>query len=172
MNNPEKGYTLIEAVIAITLLAISISATAFWIMQGNHHRVQTQELKLALELADLYLAEVISTGRWDELSHHSQFVSGRISTQQAGIGQEEAARNLYDDCDDYHGFSASGNHTNVSGNSWGVQYQQFTVTINVYFADAAQLQATGAATNVKRIDVKVTWGSNQNATLSTLQTNS
>jgi prepilin-type N-terminal cleavage/methylation domain-containing protein len=171
MNQPRLGYTLIELVLAITLLAISISATAFWIVQGNHQRVQTHDLRQALELADLYLAEVISSGKWDELTNQTPSSSGRIPTNLASIGAEEAQRSQYDDCDDYHGFQSVGNHTNKNGTSWGMQYQRFTVSVSVYFVAFGTLSASNTVTDIKRIDVNVTWGNNQKAVLSTLQTN-
>lgn len=171
MTPSRSGYTLIELVLAITLLAISISATAWWIVQGNNQRVQTHDLKIALELADLYLAEVISSGKWDEQSNQLKSSTGRIPTRLASIGAEEQRRSQYDDCDDYDGFQSSGSHSNKYGTSWGRQYQRFSVSINVYFASFDDLQRSRAATDIKRIDVNVTWGNNQRAVLSTVQTN-
>lgn len=171
MKQPRLGYTLIELVVAISLLAICIAATAWWIVQGNHHRVQTHDLKQAMELADLYLAEVISSGKWDELTNQTKSASGRIPTRMATIGAEERKRSQYDDCDDYNGFQARGSHTNKNGISWGRQYQRFAVSIEVYFANFDNLNRSNSVTDIKRIDVNVTWGNNQNAVLSTVQTN-
>lgn len=166
-----SGFTLIELIIAISLLGISISSVVYWILQGNQSYVQNLEQSLATELADLYMSEIIATKRWDELSYRTQSASGTIPTNQATIGPEESNRSQYDDCDDYHGFTATRNHTFKNSQMRFRKFAPYTVSVQVYFVDFTNLQPSRQNTDIKRIDVTITWNRTQTTKLSTLLAN-
>ncbi|RJP35208.1 MAG: type II secretion system protein [Candidatus Omnitrophota bacterium] len=172
MNERTAAYTLIEIIVAITVLAIIGGVLAFILINGHDQMIYAVELRRALTLAELYLTEAISTGRWDELSYRLPNRGGPIPLSHATITAEEADRQVYDDCDDYNGFSASGIHTLKNGRGLGNAYQPYTVRISVDYVEYGRIQATQTPTDIKRITVHVTWRNRHTVELSTVLTNS
>ncbi len=172
MKVETAAYTLIEIVVAITVLGILCGFLAFIFVNGQDQMSYAIEMQRAVTLAELYLTEVISTGRWDELSYRLPYHGGPIPLSSASISTEENLRELYDDCDDYNGFVTGSAHTLKNGQSLGEIYNLYDVQIQVDFAEFGQDEAAIQTTNLKRITVRVSWRSQQAIELSTILTNS
>lgn len=171
MKQNAAAFTLIELVVAITAAGLFLGFAAYLIVQSTSHNAELNSLNRAAELADLYMGEVIATGRWDELSYSHRAASGTIPLASASIGPDEPSRAQYDDCDDYHGFSASGAHASKSGASWGERFAPFTTQIEVSYINFDQLQTTSTPTDLKRITVTVTWNSQDRFRLAAILAN-
>jgi prepilin-type N-terminal cleavage/methylation domain-containing protein len=166
-----QAFTLIEMIIAILVLSIVISGTAFVMIQGNQNMVTASAVYDAIHLAHLYMEEILACGHWDEQTGKHPLAGQTIPTALASIGPEEANRQAFDDVDDYHQFRQSGNHQGKDKTPFGSKYDAYTVEITVSFVPFGQSQATGTKTNLKKIDVTVTWNHTQSTTLTTVVTN-
>ncbi len=156
-KTPSAGFTLIETIVALTVLAVLGVLATFVIVQGNQQLAYAGELDRATRLGELYMDEIIATRRWDELSYRLNTWTGAIPTARAAIGAEEQNRENFDDCDDYDGFFVAGNHTTKDGLAIGTQYDPFSVRIDVDFVDHESLAAVEGPTDLKRIRVNVQW---------------
>ena len=165
------GFTLVETIVALTVLAVLGVLATFVIIQGNQQLAYADELDRATRLGEIYMDEVLATRRWDELSYTMNAWTGAIPTAQAGIGAEEEHRADFDDCDDYDGFFATGTHRTKDGLGIGNGYNPFTVTIAVDFVDEENLSVVGGPTDLKRIQVNVRWRNIHTIELSALLAN-
>ncbi len=171
MKKETAAYTLIEIIVAITVLVILCGFLAFIFINGNNQMSYAIEMQRAVTLAELYLTEVISTGRWDELSYRLPYHGGPIPLSSASISTEENTRALYDDCDDYNGFEAAGAHVLKNGQPLGEIYNSYAIQIRVEFVEYGQIQPALQSTDLKRITVQVSWRNQQPIELSTILTN-
>jgi len=140
MHGGERGVTLIELVVAITVIAIAGAALAGTLAYlngtGNTAILQAQ----AQSIATAYLNEI----------------TGKSFVDPDGV-DGEASRNLYDDVDDYSGLNtlvASDEFGNVTGN--------FNVSVDVVQGVLgvlpAPVPAPVPAADVWRVDVTVAYG--------------
>ena len=152
-----SGFTLIEVVIGIVVLAISMSVILSVIVPTEQQSAdQIQQVKAA-ELAQSLLEEILARD-FDEHSDHAGNhwrcnETGRPScTVQAKFSPDsgETNRSLYNDVDDYNGYTSLNNAT---GNSLDSSYGSFSLSVTVVYDGAA----LGLANNLaKRITVTVT----------------
>uniref|UniRef100_A0A486XHK3 MSHA pilin protein MshD n=1 Tax=Rheinheimera sp. BAL341 TaxID=1708203 RepID=A0A486XHK3_9GAMM len=112
MLNLQRGVTLVEMIVGIVVLAISLSVITsvlgplFIKSADPWHQVRAAELGQSL------MNEIMAKA-FDENSSRSGSLlrcgePGALACTMA-LGPEEAERSDYDDVDDYHNFSASGN---------------------------------------------------------------
>ena len=153
------------------MIVIVMSVFSFMLVQGHDQMVYANELQLATSLASIYLSEVVSCYRWDELSYRIDTPNGYVPLGNASIVTEESSRAGYDDFDDYNGFSASGSHTLKDGTSLGSMFNPYSVSIQVFFVVFGSENQSGNATHLKRVIVDVQWNNQYSTRLSTILTN-
>lgn len=171
MNRRTAAYTLIELIVAIALLAAILGLFSMVAIEGNRQLAYAMQLQKAVSLAEFYMNEVIACGRWDERSYRLNTRFGYVPLSLASLGSEETAREQYDDCDDYNGFTATGTHTAKNGRPLDRGFSIFTVSIQVTFVNFGQSESSGTATDSKKVTVQVLWGNEQKTQLSTVLTN-
>ena len=167
----QSAFTLVESIVAITLLAVIFGLFSMILIQGHNQFSYAVQLHDAVTLADIYMNEVLSTGRWDERSHQWNDKNGAIPLSAASIGPEENKRSDYDDCDDYNGFTSTGTHTYKNGQTIQGNYSGYTASIEVRFVNYGSETPVNHATNIKQITVLVTWSNNQQTRLTTVLAN-
>lgn len=170
-HSKSSAYTLVELIVSITLLAVIIGIFVLIFVQGMNQLTYAKQLHNASALAEIYLNEVIATGRWDESSSRIASVGICVPLSIASLGAEESSRPDYDDCDDYNGFSASGRHKFKNGESMNPGFSIYTASIKVDFVQFGETMPSSSTTNIKRITVRITWGANNSTVLSTVLTN-
>lgn len=170
MKPKSRGYTLIEVIISITIFSVITSIFVFILIEGHDSLHYANQLQDASNLAELYMNEVLSLKRWDELSFRRNSKFGFVPLKQSSIGPDEERRQLYDDIDDYHGFQASRIHVFRNGVSMGENFSLFHVNIQVFYVDInGRIQQR--PTHIKQIRVSVQWSNDQFIELNTLRTN-
>ena len=157
-----RGVTLIEAVVAISVLAIAIPPLVGLFTEVASHGTGNTYQGVAVVYADSLMEEIVSKAYEDPDEPSGSF------------GSEEAFRSSYDDIDDYDGMSNSPPER-IDGTTLG-DYGGFTRSATVDNVTAADPDPTtpqsDGSTDFKRIEVTVVWtgGSGGEVTLSTLRT--
>jgi MSHA pilin protein MshD len=159
-NTNPRGFTLVELVVVIVVLALALTGVTLVI---NRAVIQSPEALLqtrAMELAQTYLDEILSK-RFDEhsgsggLPRCNSIDSGALactpSIPTADPG--EATRLAYDDVDDYDGLNEQPPISLTSGTA-STLYDDYRVQVSVVHAGSE----LGLANNqlAKRITVTVT----------------
>lgn len=167
----QHGFSLIELLVGLVVLGVILSGLSMLLQQGYRQLSYSRSTQNAFALAELYMEEILATGRWDERSERFGTPGGIVWPESlATIGPEENSRSAYDDIDDYHGSVFSAPHQSKSGVALGDQYAGFETTISVRF-QTLDGSDSGTATDIKHIEVEVTWGTDQSIILRTLLTN-
>ncbi|WDE10948.1 type IV pilus modification PilV family protein [Thalassomonas haliotis] len=134
------GFTLIEVIIGIVVLAISFSVIMRVIIPTQEHSADQIHQVKAAELAQSLLSEI--TGR--AFDQNSDMVGGLVRcddatatvpvacTNEENFGAEvgEDERSLFNDVDDYHGYSAK---VNASGDDLDSSFDTFTLAVAVSY---------------------------------------
>jgi MSHA pilin protein MshD len=89
-----QGFTLIEALVAATILAITVTAVTLPFTAGAQNEQDSARLTLAVAYAQELMEEILSRP-FDDPG------GGMTPGPEAG----ETSRDLYDNIDDYHGYS-------------------------------------------------------------------
>ncbi len=139
-----KGFTLIELVIAMVVLAIAMSGVMLAINYATSHSADPVLRQQALAIAESYMEEICLKA-----------VSDPDGTDS------ETLRALYDDVDDYHGLNDSGAR-DVYGNLLS-GLSGYSVAVS---AIAQSFGPTAATVSGYRIEVTVTDPAGQALTLS------
>jgi len=154
-----KGFTLIEIIIGIVVLAISLSIIGSLIAPTEQKSAEQILQVKAAELAQSLLND-INARAYDQ---NSDMAGGRIRcgepddgsndcTPAADLGPEsgENSRGSYNDVDDFHGYEAklTANEQNLAQG-----YSNFTISVDVSYDGATLGVADNAA---KRILVTIT----------------
>ncbi|MCW8832306.1 MAG: type II secretion system GspH family protein [Colwellia sp.] len=158
-RSKQSGFTLIEIIVGIVVLAISLSIVGTLIAPAEEKSAdQILQIKAA-ELAQSLLND-ISSRAFDE---NSDMAGGRIRcgepndgsndcTLEANFGPDtgETTRGLFNDVDDFHDYSE---HFNANDESLHVGYGNFIIDVQVSYDGASLGLANNAA---KLIAVTVT----------------
>lgn len=161
----KKGFTLIETVMIIVVVAIALPVIVITLGQEAKHSVDAELRVTATEAAQAIMEEIMSKG-WDE---NSPIPPGSYTTPLGSEGGETktacaGAPLTYDDVDDYNGYAETC--------SWGgINY---ATTVQVCYVPSTNLNDTSAcntATDYKRIQVTVTHPRIGSAELVTVMTN-
>ncbi|MCH2058002.1 MAG: type II secretion system GspH family protein [Thalassotalea sp.] len=176
-NKKAKGFTLLELVIGIVVLAISFSViTSFIVPQSEQSANQIHQIRAA-ELGQSLMNEILAKA-FDE---QSDLVGGAVRCGETGLnactisssfGPDGAeTRASFDDVDDYHNLNESGdNIQGVSGdNSLVGLYSGYRVQVAVAYDDTFNGSDTGSL--VKRIDITVTTPSGETVQFATYKAN-
>ena len=89
------GFTLVEALLATMVLAIVSASAALPFVAGVHQAQEAARLEQAVALGQALMEEILTRPLLDP--------TGRGATPGPESG--ESARNLFDNIDDFHGFS-------------------------------------------------------------------
>jgi len=162
--NTKKGFTLIEIIIGIVILSIALSIVTTLIAPAEKKSADQILQVKAAELGQSLLNDITSRA-FDE---NSDMAGGRIrcgepndgsndctaigtNTDVFGPDAGEGDRSLFDDVDDFHGYSQRINANNEPLHSG---YDNFKIDIKVeYDGDSLGLPDNS---NAKRITVTVT----------------
>ena len=159
-NSKQSGFTLIEIIIGIVALSISLSIITTLIVPAEQQSAdQIHQIKAA-ELGQGMLDEILGRA-FDENSDHAgsvwrcdettPIVRPSCSTVvNFGPDIGENSRDLYDDVDDYNGFTSKVNSTNQNLDSG---YDSFQISVAVVY-DGTSLGL--ANTLAKRVTVTIT----------------
>jgi len=153
----QKGFTLIEVIIGIVMLSISMSVIIALIVPTEEHSAdQIHQIK-ASELGQSLLEEILGRA-FDQQSdmagsHWRCNETGRaVCTTQANFGPEagEISRSLYNDVDDYNGFSQLIGATDANLDAG---YNNFKIYVSVVYDGTS----VGLVNNqAKRVTVTIT----------------
>ncbi len=160
------GFTLVETIVTIVILAIALSGVASLVSLGTSSSADTLLETRAIALGESYLDE-IQGRRFDERSAASGLdpcytLAGpdRCSTTLGPDGGE-STRDRYDDVDDYHGMEEGDGVVgfpieDAEGNT-RPGYDNFHVEVDVSYA-GGDIGMGVDQTNAKLITVTVTTG--------------
>ena len=113
------GFTLVEVMFSALVLTLSVVAMTQAVLAGHQANMQAVRDLHAMAIAEAMLEEVVSKATIDP------------ETGTAG-GAEERSRPLYDDLDDYDGYTeALGAVADAAGSTYGTPYDVFTRTVTV-----------------------------------------
>lgn len=164
------GFTLIEMVATIVILAIALVGVAGMVSLGTSNSADTMLETRAIALGQAYLDE-IQGRRFDERSDAGGrdpcygFTGGKPCTAVVDLGTDgggESDRDRYDDVDDYHGLAEGDGETTPIQDADGIEreeYENFRVSVAVCYSGGLGPCLTGAppdtATHAKLITVTV-----------------
>ena len=153
-----RGFTLIELVVVIVVLAVALTGVTLAINQAVQHSPDALVQTRAMELAQTYLDEIYSK-RYDELSGQGGLPRCDSSDTNAQacsntLGSEEGSnRLLFDDVDDYDGLNEQPPTSIVDGSNLN-NYDSYGVQVAVVYAGSE----LGFSSNrrAKRITISIT----------------
>jgi prepilin-type N-terminal cleavage/methylation domain-containing protein len=139
----EPGFTLIEVLLASALLSFIVAAVCQPIAAGQMQTVDTLHGLRGLALAEQLMEEVQALPYADPQG-----------ATTVGPDAGETSRALYDNCDDYHGFTQAANAiSDGAGTLFPSDYQRFTTSVT---ASYGTVTLTGLGTGLKGLNVTVT----------------
>ncbi|WP_448214304.1 type IV pilus modification PilV family protein [Colwellia sp. MEBiC06753] len=161
ISRSTNGFTLIELIIGIVVLAISFSVITRFVMPTTVQSANQLHQIRAAELAQSMMNEIVGKS----FDHHSDHVGGvnrcdqTTCTSPANLGPEEASRELYNDVDDYICLNidaACADVSNSKGESLAADlYRGYRVTVDVHYDGGYNGNNDTAITLAKRIDLAV-----------------
>ncbi len=180
-NKKAKGFTLLELVIGIVVLAISFSViTSFIVPQSEKSANQIHQIRAA-ELGQSLMNEILAKA-FDE---QSDLAGGAIRCGEAGLNTCTTKPNFgpdggetranFDDVDDYDGLDETGDSIeNITGSQIQSDaleslYLGYRVTVSVTYDDTYDNSNAGSL--VKRIDITVTTPSGETVQFATYKAN-
>ncbi len=179
----QTGFTLLELVIGLTVLAIALTMLSSILAPLQQRSDLVWQQVRSAELAQGLLSE-ISARAFDENSSRS---GGLLRCGETGAGScaaafpacpasgmtsltEEANRADWDDVDDYHCFRASASElTDVLGNTLASRYSGYQLAVTVSYAGTSAGLANNSS--AKRISLSITDPQNQTLNFSALKGN-
>lgn len=175
-NISHKGFTLIELVIGIVVFSIAMTMVFSVIIPRSQDSIDPIYQVRAAKLASALMSE-ISSKAYDENSNPSLGLGpcGGASNPDncsSTLGPEEGAsqRNLFDDVDDYHGFSIDGLLLNDNSAKYADLYANFKLNVAVIY-DGNYDGASDSSTNAKLITVTVTMPNNESVSFASYRGN-
>ncbi len=117
------GFTLMEVMFAVMILAFSVAALTQAVVSGQSHTYEALHASRAVTLAEAMIDEVLSKPYIDP--------DGDVT---AGPDAGEGSRDLFDNADDYDGFSeAAGAVADQSGAAYPELYQKFSRAVTAAY---------------------------------------
>lgn len=163
-NARHKGFTLIEVIAGIVILAVAMSAMTSIVFPQATRSVDPVYQVRAAELAQSLLNEIMGKA-FDENTDYSSGtrcneVAGRSCTTVGSLGTDtgETSASLYDDVDDYNGYDQTMAQLD-SSSSYATLYTGFQFSVAVIYDDNYNGQyevGVDTAQIAKRIDISVT----------------
>ncbi|NRA54586.1 MAG: type II secretion system protein [Gammaproteobacteria bacterium] len=166
------GFTLLELIMGIVVFSIAMTMLSTLILplaaRSTDPVFQIRATKLANALINEISAKPydeqskpwLGLGRCDEAANSDCTLAGALGPDLLGSAYE--ARDLFDDVDDYHGLSISGQHL-YSGAAYEDLYLNYRLTVTVFYdGDFDGLEdASINSRSAKLIQVAVTTPSNE-----------
>ncbi len=154
-----RGFSLVEVVIVIVVLAIAVPSLLLRIWQGTRASANGEFTTIGNHLAEDLMEEIMEK-RWDEnTAAGGGTIPNGSKTAPANFGTAEGeTRATFDDVDDYHGLSET--PPNDATNTAMTGYNDFTRTVAVVYVDTSDLNTAVVSTprpDYKRIAVTVSW---------------
>ena len=145
MDNNRNGFTLVEVMVVLIILALSFTVFLQALNTGKNVRVKS-ELRTVQSVLLNSIQNQIRSRRFDENS-------GPIWTNpgELGIDDGETILTQFDDIDDFHLYTQE----EID------DYSGFSISVEVTYADEQQefnLPDPNTATNFKRVSVTVSHG--------------
>lgn len=167
-----SGFTLVEMIVFIVVLAVGLSGVVLVINRTLLDAPEALINTRAMEISQLYLDEIL-TKKYDENTPQGgsppcDSPGNPACTAAAGFGTDpgEAARDRYDDVDDYHnpGFQPV---ADANGNALP-NYTDYEVRIDVTYAGT---ELGLASRRAKRISLTIRTPRNQQIPVTVYRTN-
>jgi len=158
--NHSKGFTLIELVTGIVVLAISLTLLSTLLFPQARNSVDAIQQVRATELGNALMSEILAR-RFDEQSSansNQRCGEGDPCTAPANLGPDGGeTRADYDDVDDYDGLAQTGtDFATGQGNSIGDLYNGFALEVSVHYDENRDGVNDGAVGDAKLIRIVVT----------------
>ncbi|MFQ5598431.1 MAG: prepilin-type N-terminal cleavage/methylation domain-containing protein [Nitrospiria bacterium] len=152
-----KGFTLIEVVLVILILAVGLTGVLGYITQAAEDSAYAHNVSTATTLSQ-DLMEEIRSKCWDESATTVPPCSGSVTPSIIGSDGGET-RAAYDDVDDFNSLPAGGNTPPEDSQGVGMgAFPFFTQQATVCYVDAADLDTCVAGpTDFKRVSVTISW---------------
>lgn len=152
-NRCNRGFSLLEAVLAIVVLSISLTGSLMVLNYTGRHSADPMIQQQAIAVAEAYLAEIML----------QSFIDPDLDpTSGAVCPTKEASRALYDNICDYDGLSDVGATSQDGTTVSGLEAYTIGVTIDT----SATLNTLSGSGQVLRIDVAVSHPASDSITLS------
>jgi len=140
-----RGFSLIEALLASMILAFSAVAVSHALLAGHQLTDAALHHSHAMDLAGATMEEVL------RLPYNDPDGSSNMGPESG-----ETNRTLYDNIDDYHGFSQSaGAVTDFAGDLYEPAYQDFSRAVSVT-SSSQNVAGLGGAIDGVTIQVTIT----------------
>lgn len=118
-----SGFTLMEVMFAVMVLAFSVAALTQAVVSGQSHTYEALHVSRAVALAEAMIDEVLSKPYDDP--------EGALTV---GPDAGEGSRDLFDNADDYDGFAeAAGAVQDQSGAVYPELYQKFSRAVTASY---------------------------------------
>ena len=155
----QKGFSLIETIMVVVVLAIAIPSLLLRIWTGTRASANGEYTTIANHLAEDLMEEILEK-RWDENTPSGGgTIPNGSKTAPASFGTAEGeTRTTFDDIDDYHGLSE--NPPKDATNTSMTGYDDFTRTVSIIYVDTSNLNTAVVSTprpDYKQIAVTVSW---------------
>jgi MSHA pilin protein MshD len=142
-----RGFTLLECLVASALLAFTVAALTQAVTAGQWTTLLGLRALRATALAEALMEEVLSKPYNDP-----------NGASTAGPESGETSRSLYDNADDYHGFTeTAGNLKDAAGTAYPADYQVFSRSVTAAYGSQT-VTGLGSAISGLTISVTVTDG--------------
>ena len=155
-----KGLTLIEIMLAITILVIAIIPLMKMLGDALRGAQTFGDISIATQLAQ-DLMEEIKSKKWDETTPYDGGASPGGSAIGPDGGETPAT---YDDIDDYHD----------PINPYDTIDNKFSRTVEVEYVnvpDGGIITTSGVATDFKRITITIEWPNHKPLVVTTVRAN-
>ena len=170
-----QGFTLIELIVGIVVLAISFSLLTTLILPLSEKSAEQLHQVRAAELGQSMMNEILARA-FDEnsdmaggLTRCGENSTTCTSTGNLGADSGETERALYNDVDDYIDFNFS-NETTALGESFSDLYPGFNVSVAVCYSDFSSVCSNSIAL-AKLVTITVSTPQNFNFVFSSYKAN-
>ncbi len=158
-----KGFTLIEMIIVIVVMAIAITGISVTIFPQGRQSAENVAAVKASELGRAVMDEIMgrnfdqNSGPYGGLPECDPTANG--CTAPAALGSDgESSKSEFNDVDDFHGLS--GDATDVLDSTLSEGYSGYQIDVEVYYeqelSGVMQGVNAGVQTHYKRVNVIVT----------------
>lgn len=145
----QRGFTLMETLIASTVLAVCVLAISQLIVAGQMQTYAALHQDRALSLAEAIIEEMVA------LPYHDP--EGGVDL---GPDAGESSRADFDNLDDYHGYQETAGHVvDIAGESYGLRFARFSrqVTCADTTLPVGEVDVPGLLVTVTVRDGAQTW---------------
>lgn len=122
------GFTLIESLMAISVLAFAVIAISQAISAGQMETYEALHHERAMAVAQALMEEVLA------LPYADPDDSSTTAGPETGQGESASSRSTFDNCDDFHNYSEStGNVADHAGVAYTGQFTDFSRAVTAAY---------------------------------------